>query len=50
MEVEEYQDYLQQIMAQAGMINAQFSDEYWEPVRILVGENYYLRDRGDADV
>jgi len=40
MEVYEYQNYLQEIMAQAGMINAEFSDEYWEPVRILVGENY----------
>ncbi|MBN1681198.1 MAG: trehalose-6-phosphate synthase [Anaerolineae bacterium] len=41
MEVDEYQDYLQQIMAQGGMINAEYSDEYWEPVRIQVGENYY---------
>jgi trehalose 6-phosphate synthase len=41
MEVDEYQDYLRQIMAEAGMINAEFSDEYWEPVRVLVGENYY---------
>jgi len=40
MEVSEYQDYLQEIMAQAGMINAEFSDQYWEPVRILVGESY----------
>ncbi|MBN1966658.1 MAG: trehalose-6-phosphate synthase, partial [Anaerolineae bacterium] len=40
MEVGEYQDYLQQIMAQAGMINAEFSEEYWEPVRIMLGENY----------
>ncbi|WP_119067436.1 alpha,alpha-trehalose-phosphate synthase (UDP-forming) [Aggregatilinea lenta] len=40
MEVDEYQDYLQQIMADAGMINAEFSGESWEPVRILVGENY----------
>ncbi|HML21527.1 MAG TPA: trehalose-6-phosphate synthase [Aggregatilinea sp.] len=40
MEVDEYQDYLQQIMADAGMINAEFSEESWEPVRILVGENY----------
>ena len=41
MEVFEYQDYLQQIMAAAGMINAEYSDEYWEPARIWVGENYY---------
>jgi trehalose 6-phosphate synthase len=41
MEVGEYQNYLQQIMAEAGMINAEFSEEYWEPVRIQLGENYY---------
>jgi trehalose 6-phosphate synthase len=41
MEVDEYQDYLQQLMAQAGMINAEYSDEYWEPVRVLVGDNYH---------
>jgi trehalose 6-phosphate synthase len=23
------------------MINAEYSDEYWEPVRVLVGDNYY---------
>jgi trehalose 6-phosphate synthase len=40
MEVGEYQDYLQQIMAASGMINAEFADEYWEPTRIWVGENY----------
>lgn len=40
MEVEEYQDYFQQVMAQAGMINAEYSDEEWEPVRVLVLENY----------
>lgn len=41
MEVDEYQDYLQQIMAQAGMINAEFSDAFWEPIRIVVGDNYH---------
>lgn len=40
MNVEEYQDYLQAIMAEAGMINAKFSDAFWEPVRIIVGNNY----------
>ncbi len=40
MEVEQYQNYLQDIMALGGMINAEFGDGYWEPVRILVGENY----------
>lgn len=38
--VSEYQDYLQQIMAEAGMINAAYSDAFWEPVRIVVGDNY----------
>jgi trehalose 6-phosphate synthase len=40
MEVDEYQDYLQEIMAAAGMINAGYSEAFWEPVRIVVGENY----------
>lgn len=40
MEVNEYQNYLQEIMAAAGMINAEFSEAFWEPVRIIVGENY----------
>jgi trehalose 6-phosphate synthase len=40
MEVDEYQSYLQEIMGEAGMINAEFSDAFWEPVRIIVGNNY----------
>ncbi|GAB4522802.1 MAG: glycosyltransferase family 20 protein [Anaerolineae bacterium] len=40
MEVDEYQSYWQSIMAEAGMINAQFSDAYWEPVQVIVGDNY----------
>lgn len=40
MEVEEYQDYMQQIMAEAGMINATFSESVWEPVRLIIGDNY----------
>ena len=40
MEVTEYQDYLQAVMAKAGMINAEFSNALWEPVRIIVGDNY----------
>jgi len=39
--VAEYQDYLRDIMAEAGLINAEFSDEFWEPVRIIVGNNYH---------
>lgn len=38
--VEEYQEYLDEIMAAAGRINARYGDSDWEPVRILVGENY----------
>ncbi len=40
MEVQEYQDYLGAVMAEAGMINARYSDGFWEPVRIIVGGNY----------
>ncbi len=40
MEVTEYQTYLQEIMAVAGLINADFSDEFWEPTRIIIGNNY----------
>ncbi len=39
-EVEEYKDYLDKIMAISGQINAEFGTSNWEPVRILVGENY----------
>jgi trehalose 6-phosphate synthase len=41
MEVDEYQDYLRAIMAEAGMINAEYSEELWEPVQIIVGNNYH---------
>lgn len=40
MEVAEYQTYLQEIMAEAGLINADFSDALWEPTRIIIGNNY----------
>jgi trehalose 6-phosphate synthase len=38
--IEEYQDYLDKIMAISGQINADFGNKNWEPVRILVGEDY----------
>ncbi len=38
--VDEYQDYQDEIMAAAGRINATYGDSDWEPVRLLVGENY----------
>ncbi len=41
MEVAEYQTYLQEITAIAGLINAEFSDEFWEPTRIIIGSNYH---------
>jgi len=40
MKVDEYQIYLRDIMAEAGMINAEFSDEFWQPVSIILGNNY----------
>ncbi|MBN1230540.1 MAG: trehalose-6-phosphate synthase [Anaerolineales bacterium] len=40
MEVLEYQHYLDEIMAMVGQINANFGTSTWEPVRILVGEDY----------
>jgi trehalose 6-phosphate synthase len=41
MEVDHYQNYLREIMASSGMINAEYADEIWEPVRIIVGGNYH---------
>jgi trehalose 6-phosphate synthase len=38
--VDEYQDYLDELMAGAGRINAQYGSSEWEPVRMLVGESY----------
>jgi trehalose 6-phosphate synthase len=40
LEVEEYQDYLDVLMAAAGQVNANYGTPDWEPVRIMVGENY----------
>ena len=38
--IEEYNDYLDKIMAITGQINAEYGSSSWEPVRILVGEDY----------
>jgi trehalose 6-phosphate synthase len=38
--VEEYQTYLDEIMVFVGRINAHYGSSDWEPVRLLVGENY----------
>ncbi len=40
MEVEEYQHYLDELMGAAGRVNAKYGTGEWEPVRILVGEDY----------
>jgi trehalose 6-phosphate synthase len=40
LEVEEYRDYLDEVMAAVGWINAAYGDGEWEPVRLLVGDNY----------
>jgi trehalose 6-phosphate synthase len=38
--VNEYQNYLDELMAAAGRVNARFGDAEWEPIRLLVSENY----------
>ena len=40
LEVDEYRDYLDDLMATAGRVNATYGDSEWEPVRLLVGESY----------
>jgi len=40
LEVEEYQDYLNSLMAAAGGVNVKYGTSEWEPVRVLVGESY----------
>lgn len=40
LDVEEYQDYLDELMAAAGRVNANYGDSEWEPVRVLVGDSY----------
>ncbi len=40
MRVEEYRNYLDELMAAAGRINAEYGSSDWEPVRVLVGEDY----------
>jgi trehalose 6-phosphate synthase len=40
LDVDEYQDYLDVLMAAAGQVNAKYGTQDWEPIRIMVGENY----------
>lgn len=49
LEVEEYQTYLDEINAAAGRVNARYGSSDWEPVRVLVGENY-LRALGALQI
>ncbi len=38
--LEKYGSYLDEIMAIAGRVNARYGETEWEPIRILIGENY----------
>lgn len=38
--VEEYKRYLEEIMVVAGWINTRYGNEEWQPVELVVGENY----------
>jgi len=38
--VVEYNEYLDNLNATAGRVNAKYGDSDWEPVRIIIGENY----------
>jgi trehalose 6-phosphate synthase len=40
LSVDVYQSYLDEIMAAAGRVNAMYGNSDWEPIRILVGEDY----------
>ncbi len=40
MDLGEYRDYLEEVMAAVGRINAAHATGAWEPVRVLVGEKY----------
>jgi trehalose 6-phosphate synthase len=40
MDVKEYRNYLDELMATAGRVNATHGSPEWEPVRVLVGDSY----------
>jgi trehalose 6-phosphate synthase len=40
MGLEKYGSYLDEIMGIAGRVNAKYGETEWEPIRILIGENY----------
>ncbi|MBW7883774.1 MAG: trehalose-6-phosphate synthase [Caldilineaceae bacterium] len=40
MDLHQYRDYLDEVMAAVGRINATYGSRDWEPVRVLLGEDY----------
>jgi trehalose 6-phosphate synthase len=38
--VHQYPDYMDELMAAAGRINASYGDSQWEPIRLLVSDDY----------
>jgi len=40
LEVDEYRDYHDKFMAAAGWVNSKHGTSDWEPVRVILGENY----------
>ncbi|MFN2219917.1 MAG: trehalose-6-phosphate synthase [Anaerolineae bacterium] len=40
LDVDEYRHYLDALMGAAGRVNATYGNSEWEPVRLLVGDNY----------
>ncbi|HSR29322.1 MAG TPA: trehalose-6-phosphate synthase [Anaerolineae bacterium] len=40
LDVDEYRQYLDDLMATAGRVNTTYGDSEWEPVRVLVGDSY----------
>jgi trehalose 6-phosphate synthase len=40
LDVDEYGNYLDEVMGVAGRVNAKYGGNNWEPIRVLVEENY----------
>ena len=40
LEVDEYHDYHDKLMAAAGWVNSKYGTGDWEPIRIILGDNY----------
>ena len=40
LDVLEYKDILDELMAAVGSVNAQYGDGNWEPIRVIINENY----------